>query len=890
MMINPIKHGLVFQQMSNSNKSSPLKLVGWIVAVLWLGLSGIAQAQVVLPQGGNVASGAVIITPTDSSTLTIDQSSATAIVNWNNFSIGTGGHVNIIQPTENSVILNRVTGNTSSEIHGRLTATGQVHLVNPNGIFIGPNGSVNAGGFAASTLDISDKDLNAGRLRYGGTGDSATVENAGRITIGRGGYAALIGGLVRNSGTVVVPMGRIGFAAGELVTLDVSGDQFLQVALPSGSEDDGLALIENTGTARAEGGLIEMRAATARNAARYAINMSGVAEASSVSEQGGTIILGGGTGGHVTVSGRVSTRAARLDTTVVTSPRPMGRGGQVTITGNQITLNGAQIDASGDAGGGLINIGGDFAGVGPLQRAGYLSVDNQTLITADALDNGAGGRIAAWSDLSTEFAGILSARGGDVGGDGGFIEVSSRQKLSYSGSADLRAPLGLWGTLLLDPYNIIIGVKGAAGVTTTATSLANSLATADVTLKTSTKTVGKEKGYITIDADIAWNSGSMLKLDADTNITINGDLTAAAGKVKLITNADIVLNGAIKLKDFVIGETSNAADITTGSGGTVDVDLFKLNYGNWSQVGSKLPKFNATNFKLGSSSTFLRAVGGDGTKGTPYLLTDDFGLQGSTSTSLSGTEFLFVIDSFTSNLSGTPEASGSAISGVAEGFSIETVFNDDGKIGKSKGGTNKESVSKESVSKESDSKDGDSKDGDSKDDDSKDDDSKDDDNKGDDSKDGGDSSGGSLVEAKNTLRVVEDVASQLKECLYLGCLSGSLGKFANVLDNIDVNLSPGMSNVASIVQDARVKIDQARTRARSRLENAVSDAERQTIRRDEINEARAALSTAANEIRKAILLVRADDPELATVQRATVIAVANAIDSVGIKLSRAVDL
>ena len=150
--------------------------------------------------------------------------------------------------------------------------------------------------------------------------------------------------------------------------------------------------------------------------------------------------------------------------------------------------------------------------------------------------------------------------------------------------------------------------------------------------------------------------------------------------------------------------------------------------------------------------------------------------------------------------------------------------------------------------------------------------------------------------------MVEDVASQLtagtNSCgqsssnskLYLDCLSGSLGEFANVLDNIDVNLSPGMPNVASIVQDARVKIDQARTRARSRLENAVSDAERQTIRRDEINEARAALSTAANEIRKAILLVRADDPELATVQRATVIAVANAIDSVGIKLSRAVDL
>ena len=70
----------------------------------------------------------------------------------------------------------------------------------------------------ASTLDVMDGDFMQGRLRYGGTGRSAQVTNRGAITVGRGGYAALIGGTVCNDGLIAVPMGRVGLGADAAVS------------------------------------------------------------------------------------------------------------------------------------------------------------------------------------------------------------------------------------------------------------------------------------------------------------------------------------------------------------------------------------------------------------------------------------------------------------------------------------------------------------------------------------------------------------------------------------------------------------------------------------------------------------------------------------------------
>ena len=58
-----------------------------------------------LPTGGSVASGGVTISKPSASQLAIKQSTNSAIVNWQSFSIGAGATVNIDQPTSSSVIV-----------------------------------------------------------------------------------------------------------------------------------------------------------------------------------------------------------------------------------------------------------------------------------------------------------------------------------------------------------------------------------------------------------------------------------------------------------------------------------------------------------------------------------------------------------------------------------------------------------------------------------------------------------------------------------------------------------------------------------------------------------------------------------------------------------------
>ncbi|MCU9849867.1 filamentous hemagglutinin N-terminal domain-containing protein [Defluviimonas sp. WL0024] len=603
-MADPMANGSAFPGTSASRRR--LRQTTALTAVMLAAALPAAAEQ--LPTGGTVVQGSAAIATPNAQNMIINQSSGNAIVNWQGFSIGQNAQVTINQPGTGSAILNRVTGGASSDIHGQLNANGQVFLVNPNGIFIGPSGRISSSGFVGSTLDINDEDFMAGRLKFSGNGASAKVTNAGRITIGQGGYAALLGGRVENSGVVSVPLGRVGFGAGERATLDLSGDRFLQVALPSADDGDGEALIVNSGTVTAEGGRIEMLAATARDAARNAINMSGVAEATSVSVRDGVIMLGGGSGGTVTVTGRVSTAA--LDS----SPRPPERpaqGGEITVTGARIVLDGAQIDASGPEGGGTIRIGGDFGGAGALPHAQTVTADADTVIRADATKVGDGGRIVLWSDLFTDASARFSARGGASGGDGGFVEVSSAGRLRYNGIADLRAPAGSWGMLWLDPDDI--SVPGTIAEAT----LEAQLNLGDVTLDTANPS-GPDVGNITINASIDWTAATTLALIADNNIILNGAINAANG----------------------ILELDAAGSIFTGSGGAINVADFRLLSGAWQQVGATLPAFSADNFFISFSASFLRALGGDGSAANPYQLTDVYGLQGVGSSGMNNSSYI----------------------------------------------------------------------------------------------------------------------------------------------------------------------------------------------------------------------------------------------------------
>ena len=562
-------------------------------------LSGVPQLRAqVLPTGGSVAAGSAAIGTPAGGALTVTQSSSSAVVNWQSFSVGQGNTVNFVQPSSTSAILNRVTGSATSTIAGQINANGQVYLVNPNGIAITSTGTVNAAGFVASTLGISDSDFMAGKRNFTGNGASASVSNAGTITIGRGGYAALLGGSVDNAGTITVPLGKVGLGSGEQATLDLSGDGFMQVAVPTNAAGSG-ALVSNSGRISANGGSVQLSAAAARNMARQAINMSGTIEARSVGGRNGAIVLGG-SGGAVAVSGKLNVASRRA------------KGGNITVTGRDIKLAGAALDASGKTGGGNINVGGGRQGQGTLQRAETTTIDSATTIKADATQTGNGGNVTVWSDGATSVHGLISATGGAISGDGGQIETSGHT-LDFAGiRIDGSAVKGKSGTWLLDPEDLTVDAAAAGTISTTLgggtnVALQTTAGTASGPGNTSTG-----NGDIFVNSSIGWSSSAILTLNAYNAIKINAPITVGgAGGVSLTYN------------------TASPTNLTFASGASLDYGgtnhggTLSINGSSYTLLYSMADVSNVNNLGLGGSYALAGSLDASGTTYTDALIGSD---------------------------------------------------------------------------------------------------------------------------------------------------------------------------------------------------------------------------------------------------------------------------
>ncbi len=89
---------------------------------------------------------------TSNSTLTINQTTDRAVLNWSSFNVSADGRVVFQQPRSSSIALNRIFQNDPSRILGSVQANGEIYLVNPNGFVFGQTARVNASGILASTL------------------------------------------------------------------------------------------------------------------------------------------------------------------------------------------------------------------------------------------------------------------------------------------------------------------------------------------------------------------------------------------------------------------------------------------------------------------------------------------------------------------------------------------------------------------------------------------------------------------------------------------------------------------------------------------------------------------------------------------------------------------
>ena len=596
-----------------------------------------------LPSGLQVVQGQATLA-TSGNRLTVSNS-ANALLNWQQFSIDAGHAVHFAQPSAASKVLNRVVGSDPSAILGRLSSNGQVWLLNPNGVLFGADARVDVAGLVASTLQLGDTDWAAGRFSltgsangvFGGVsggvaglaGGAASVVNQGELRTVNGGRVLLIGsGSVRNEGLIAAPDGQVLLAAGRSVELVDSGLPNLSVKLTA---PQGEAV--NLGTVLVGGGRIDLQAAL--------VNQQGILRADRLGRgpggRGGEVVLSASSGVDLGAASQTSTNGAaggqvRVDggtgtTRVAGSVLATGSsaaGGGITLLGRQVgLLDGALVDASGAAGGGAVRVGGGLQGRDAAYRnAEAVYMAPGATIAADATVNGDGGLVVLWSDIATRVYGALSARGGPVGGNGGFIETSGGWLDAQPWSVRTNAPVGLAGQWLLDPFDIVIANAGTeqnigSGPNFTSSAAPSllrtgtieaSLDTSDVTVTTGSGGTGS--GTITMtgatigSGDIGFFfTPRRLTLNAVGNIVISGsELGSFVGPLHI----DLIAGGSVSISNNSLFRTAGG-DLSITAPAVSVVDSVLNTSARVPGGGGSLPPISTGDIRVSANNLRLEA-------------------------------------------------------------------------------------------------------------------------------------------------------------------------------------------------------------------------------------------------------------------------------------------
>lgn len=544
-----------------------------VMSALSLGASSVDA----MPEGGVIRSGEGAVSQ-NGKEMTIRQDSGRLAMDWTNFNVGKDETVRFQQPGKDALALNRVTGNQQSVIDGSLLSNGHVLLVNPNGVVIGKNASIDVGGLVASTAHVKDNFMkefgnSTGAFTLGGVSDGKII-NEGTINA-EGGLVALHAAKVENSGTITSNGGSVLMAAADTLTLTPDTDGKLNFTV-DGKVAEASAL--NKGAINADGGTIVMTADSASDVMSTVVNNEGTLQARTLRKnEKGQILLEGNEKGQVEVSG-----------TLDASGTDDGQdAGNIKVIGQKtIVHDGTNLLAKGDVNGGKIETSGDVLDLG----------DNLNIDAA-----GVNGKHGEW---------LLDP-----------LEVLIQDEQPIQSSMDRTEKTVNGGSETQITYNDPPSATANADSTYASTSwIKTSLITdilkngTDVTIQAaSTSQAASITVNSAIKPKVEGDGEATLTLEAQRNVTINQEIAADkdGGKLNVKLNSDTDGDGvgAVIINADI---STNGGTFTSGSGGNVQFDATqKDTKGNTiyetaangkakeDAFGNKIPKYLTAGYSSG---------------------------------------------------------------------------------------------------------------------------------------------------------------------------------------------------------------------------------------------------------------------------------------------------
>jgi filamentous hemagglutinin family protein len=413
----------------------------WLLA---LGFGAIAPQQVTAQPIVPATDGTNTIVTPDKNRFdihggTLSGDGANLFHSFEQFGLNSGQIANFISPAQVQNILGRVSGGNPSIINGLIQVMGgnaNLFLMNPAGIIFGANATLNVpAGFTATTatgigfgnnnwfnaFGTNDYRTLVGtpsQFAFGNT-QSGAIVNSGNLAVQEGQHLMLLGGSVVNTGQLVAPSGTITLTA-------VSGSNLVRISQPGHV----LSLEIDPTAPTAVSGITPLSLPQLLTGGGGSIT-SGVA----VDSAGQVVLTSSGIGIPSEAGTAIASGTLDASDRGVKDASPLQIGGNVNILGDRVGLLGANIDVSGINGGGTVRIGGDYQGQGTIPNALRTFVSSDSMINADALNQGDGGKVIVWADEATRFYGTVTARGGLQSGNGGFAEVSGKGFLDYAGDS-----------------------------------------------------------------------------------------------------------------------------------------------------------------------------------------------------------------------------------------------------------------------------------------------------------------------------------------------------------------------------------------------------------------------------------------------------------------------